>query len=79
MSGGSFKDCNDVLTSFYAKRKTHSVLFVPSVMLHYKPKIKDLWYLMNMQKHKFMFIQTPKNWKSDSYYWMQVIKLTCMY
>ena len=55
------------LFHFGAKGKILSLLFVPSVVFQYKPKIKDLWHLINMQKQKCMFMQRPKNWKSDSY------------
>ena len=40
------------LFHFGAKRKTLS----PSVMLQYKPEMKDFLHLINMQKRKPMFV-----------------------
>ena len=48
------------LFHFGAKRKTLS----PSVMLQYKPEIKDFLHLINKNENPCSFMQRSKKWKS---------------
>ena len=63
------------LFHFGTKRKTLSQLFVPSVMFHYKPKIKDFWHLICKKENPCLVTQRSKKWKADSNCWWQVWKL----